>query len=331
MDSNIFNINGTDEPAHEIEINRSTDVVFIFDDKLSENGISAATMTMIHLYDGLDNIDSYFQKLDITHSPVWQRYFVDRFNEATEKEKKGELKPGDVTTFKHLAKNSKGEDIWIKTNIFFKFDENDSAEKMIVTIEDLSKPKEPQKILNEKENFEKLTNWIIENLLKITRHDEELTEKINSILFIMAKNLNADRVYLISCDGQYLSMTHEWCEGKRSNHKDHCQNISINKLSWLSQKIQENKNDLPVLNMKLFSEAKDDIEFLNKGEKESVIWVPIMLNDSLYGFLCFDYAERENNEIEGHSEALRIIANIFGMFFYSSLLWPGLTLNSSGK
>ncbi len=311
MDSNIFNINGIDGPGHEIEINRSTDVVFIFDEKSSANEMPS--ITMVHLHDGFDNIDSYFQKLDITHSPVWQRYFVDRFNEATEKEKKGELKPGDITTFKHLAKNGKGEDIWIKTDIFFKFDENDNAEKMIVTIEDLSKPREPQKILSEKEKFEKLTNWIIENLHKITLHNEDLTKKINSTLFVMAKNLNAARVYIIRCEDGNYSMPYEWCEKEKSSHKHHCQNIPIKRLSWVFQKIQENENDFPVINLKSFSEAQDDIEFLKKGEEGSIIWVPMMLNSSL-GFLCFDSIKR--SEIEGHSEALRIIANIFGMFFH---------------
>ncbi|MCF7950356.1 MAG: GAF domain-containing protein [Spirochaetaceae bacterium] len=128
----------------------------------------------------------------------------------------------------------------------------------------------------------------------------------------MGKILQVDRsyIFLFSEDGSNCSNTHEWCEEGIALEKDNLQHIPSELIPWWLAQLQKKMpliipkvTDLPV-------EAVVEKETLEAQGVQSVLIVPMMYEESLYGFIGLDSVRTARSWSDEDVDSMRLLSGI---------------------
>lgn len=146
----------------------------------------------------------------------------------------------------------------------------------------------------------------------VTGTPEEFNALIDSTLSDIGPMFGVDRAYLFRFTGDGLmSNTHEWCAAGVSPEKDNLQDLPIDMFPWW---IDEHRADRPV-NVstldELPPEAVAEREILEAQSIQSVLALPMLIDDTLYGFVGFDHVTSSHVWTAEEVQVLRIIVGAF--------------------
>lgn len=152
--------------------------------------------------------------------------------------------------------------------------------------QDISDFKKTELHLSRKIEYGKILNDISTNF--INTHDIDATI-IESFSKIAALN-KASRIYLFRFDKekQTMSNTHEWCGEGVSAQIDILQDLSLTQFPWWIKKLSDGEiiNISDVSKMPL--EASAEKEILEYQSVKSIFVLPVVIKQSLVGFIGFD-------------------------------------------
>lgn len=139
----------------------------------------------------------------------------------------------------------------------------------------------------------------------------ELDDAINDTLEIIGKSMGADRVYVFRnyWDKQISNNTHEWCNDGIEPQIENLQNQPI---SYLNDWIPVHIRGKAAIHDDVATITPLDSSFrkmlLSQGIK-SIITVPMVENDNLFGFVGFDYVKNYHKCTEEEETLLLEYAN----------------------
>jgi len=133
---------------------------------------------------------------------------------------------------------------------------------------------------------------VIENTLTmfVSMTNNEIDCKITEALQIIGEFAGADRsyIFLISEDGLSISNTHEWCAGGIEPQINNLQQVPVNSIPWLMDRIKTFDylyipciEDMP-------PEADVEKEHLKSQSIKSMVNILMLFEKKLIGFIGFD-------------------------------------------
>ena len=175
--------------------------------------------------------------------------------------------------------------------------------------QDISEFKRNELHLSRKIEYGKILSEISTNF--INTHDID-----NSIIESFAKlsALNeASSIYLFRFDRekQTMSNTHEWCSKGVSPQIDNLQDLPLTEFPWWIKKLSDgeiiNISDVSKMGM----EAKAEKEILEKQSVKSLFVLPIIIKQSLVGFIGFDNVVSTENWSMDDIDLLSTTVSVF--------------------
>ncbi len=140
---------------------------------------------------------------------------------------------------------------------------------------------------------------------------ENYEEKINEVLRILGEFFRVDRVYIFKYDfdKNECSNTFEYCRRSIAPQIDSLQNVSLNGMDqWICNHLDGKEMYIPdVAKLEKDSELR---EGLDHHEIKSLIALPMLSDEGLYGFLGFDSVINKRKFTALEREVLRIFANM---------------------
>jgi PAS domain S-box-containing protein len=140
---------------------------------------------------------------------------------------------------------------------------------------------------------------------------EEIDSGIQEALGKIGKVAGADRSYVFLLRNSRLDNTHEWCARGIPPHKDKFQGLSAQSFPRWMAKLRRLENihiphvhDLP-------ARAKAEKQIMQSLKVKSLIVVPMVLNNSLVGFLGVASVRQEKKWPEDTISLLKIVSEIF--------------------
>ncbi|WP_008311560.1 ATP-binding protein [Leptolyngbya sp. PCC 6406] len=127
-----------------------------------------------------------------------------------------------------------------------------------------------------------------------------------------------DRCYLFSLaeDGQRFSNTHEWCGPDISPQHDHLQNLQTSEFPWLLARLRQFDVVLIPDTSQMPPEAVvEQAEFQMRGI-QSLLCVPIVFEQQLFGFMGFDAVRAPIHWTDEQIHGLQVIGEILAGTLY---------------
>lgn len=181
-----------------------------------------------------------------------------------------------------------------------------------VSIVDITAKKKAEKALQFRKEFEQL---LVDCTTLIIQSDEaSFDEKMNEVLAKIGLFSKVDRSYFFRFDynAQTCSNTHEWCKDGVNPEKDNLQDIPIEAVpTWVANMLQGKEvyiDDLDALSDDWASEK----EILEPQGIKSLLSLPVMESNHLYGFLGFDAVSEKVEWTQDSRNLLRILADNLG-------------------
>ncbi len=181
-----------------------------------------------------------------------------------------------------------------------------------VSIVDITAKKNAEKSLQFRKEFEQL---LVDCTTLIIQSDEESFDvKMNEVLAKIGLFSKVDRSYFFRFDysAQTCSNTHEWCKEGVSPEKDNLQDVPIEAVpAWVANMLQGKEvyiDDLDALSEEWASEK----EILEPQGIKSLLSLPVMESNHLYGFLGFDAVTEKVEWTQDSRNLLRILADNLG-------------------
>src|SRR6056297_107946 len=161
------------------------------------------------------------------------------------------------------------------------------------------------KLSKQMNNRIKMEEIVIQALISLLSFEGSIDKKIEKILQYLGEFSETDRsyIFLFSSDGYSMSNTHEWTADSVSPEKENLQNLPCKTFPWWTKKIKRKEIiNIPVVD-ELGEFAIFEKEFLQAQGIQSVVVVPLMINEKSIGFLGFD-AVKHLKEWENEDVAL---------------------------
>lgn len=181
----------------------------------------------------------------------------------------------------------------------------------VITFKDITSQKRLENEIKEKVKFEKLVTGISTRFIKLG--PGEVDRGISRALKEIGTFVGVDRSYLFlfSEDRTIMSNTHEWCAKGISPQILTLQDIPITDLPWIMGRLLLYKKvhipDIAGLPPEALTEKE---HFLAQGIK-SIMAVPLIYKNLIYGFLGLDSVRGEKRWPEETIKLIRIVGEIF--------------------
>ncbi len=181
----------------------------------------------------------------------------------------------------------------------------------LVLLGDITDRKQAEQSLRYRVGFERVITTLSADFVRLG--PEEVDEGINRALKIIGKFTGVDRsyVFLFRENGTIVDNTHEWCAEGIEPQKDHLQGLSVDLFPWWMKKLKQFEFiHIPFVS-ELPPEAGAEKELLKAQDIQSLIALPMIVRDSLIGFLGFDSVRKERSWSKETVELLKIISGLF--------------------
>ena len=124
---------------------------------------------------------------------------------------------------------------------------------------------------------------------------EDIDEMINKTLKMIGEFDKNDRsyVFLLSEDGTAISNTHEWCAEGVQAAIDNIQDVPVNLFPWGMEKLHTMKHIYIPRSDDLPPEANLEKDIMKAQSIQSILIVPMILENQLIGFIGFDSVRSE--------------------------------------
>jgi len=203
-----------------------------------------------------------------------------------------------------------GEWKWVQTKGKIIHNEDGEPIRWIGTNTDISKRKDLEKELIFNSSLQKILMEMAVNFINLPIN--QLDEAIQHALAEVGKFAETDRSYLFNYDfeNQTTSNTYEWCNIGIEPQITELQNLSIDDLQdWLEKHL---KNEVMIVeDIQLLPVTSTLRSILEPQEINSLITVPIYIDEKLSGFLGFDSVKNKKIWRESEVVLLRFMAEMF--------------------
>jgi PAS domain S-box-containing protein len=157
--------------------------------------------------------------------------------------------------------------------------------------------------------FEELISAISTEFINLA--PGELDKGIEEALKKIGRIAGVDHSAVFLLKNGHGSDTHEWCAPGIPPLKDKLQGLPFGSYPWYIGKLQKGENILVSRVEDLPAEAAAEKELLLSLRIKSLVSVPMVLNNSLVGFLGFDTMRREMTWSERTVSLLKTVGEIF--------------------
>lgn len=213
----------------------------------------------------------------------------------------------------HFLINTRGEAFWLQKSKVPLKDENGQIYGLVGISRDISQIKELIKDLKYRADFEMLLVELSASFINSIQG--ELDEKINLALERVGRFCEADRVYVFQYDepGKVMSNTHEWCAEGISPEKDNLQMIPADLIPQWNEKLQ-NLEIIHIPDVKILPDDWHSVrEILEPQGIQSLVVVPLVVNERLIGFSGFDAVRFKRTWSEEDIRLLRVFGDLIAV------------------
>jgi PAS domain S-box-containing protein len=163
--------------------------------------------------------------------------------------------------------------------------------------------------INSRVQFENLITDISTQFIKLA--PEDLDKGIREALKKIGRAAGVDHSALFLFKNGQGFDTHEWCAPGIPSLKNKLQSIPFQSYPWYMDKLHQGENIHIPRVQSLPPEAVAETELLQTLHIKSLVAVPMILHNSLVGFLGFDSIRREKTWSERTLTLLKIVGEIF--------------------
>lgn len=176
---------------------------------------------------------------------------------------------------------------------------------------DITELKQAEKTLQYRVDFERLVASLSTNFINMKV--DEIDKGFNNALEVLGRFAQVDRsyIFLFSDDREKMSNVYEWCREEIEEEKEFLQEIPLKKYPWIIDRLLQfetiylpNIKDLPL-------EAANERAEFNREKIKSLINVPLVLRNSVIGFIGFDSVRQEKAWDEDIISLLKIAGEMF--------------------
>ncbi|HUT62722.1 MAG TPA: PAS domain S-box protein [Anaerolineae bacterium] len=181
---------------------------------------------------------------------------------------------------------------------------------MICIVRDITERKKAEKAIDYRLKLEKLIAAISTHFIRI------IPEKIDSGISYALQKIGefscTDRgyVFLFKNDNTLVDNTHEWCAAGIEPQIDNLKNLPVETVPWWMNKLNRFESiHIPSV-IDLPPEAGSEKEILQMQNTQSLIVVPLIKNNSLFGFMGFDSVRTKKTWKEEDITLLNMVGEI---------------------
>ncbi|TVQ07296.1 MAG: PAS domain S-box protein [Bacteroidetes bacterium] len=188
----------------------------------------------------------------------------------------------------------------------------DNKPATIGTIYDFTEIQEAREKISFQHDFFKMVAAISGSFINV--YTDTLDDKINSMLKDCGQFLGVDRTFLFqfSKDLQYMSNTHEWSADGINPSIHDLQNYPLAETPWIQQ-ILLNREMLFVPDVDaLPDEYEKDRKELQRQQIQSVLCLPVIMNNEVLGYFGFDAVKQKRLLDEEQVHLMKVLANTLG-------------------
>ncbi len=245
-----------------------------------------------------------------TLTPASLEKAAEVFGEEMTAEQTGHKDPNRVITLELEQIHKDGSQVWVENNISFIRDEDGKATGFFAVTRDITERKQAEEALRYHYEFEKMVSEIA--LYFINLPADQVDEGINYALKECGEFFQVERsyIFLLSPDGQSLSMTHEWHQKEVEPQINRLQDIPIGKRPWWNAQLAEKDyvhlpdvNDMPEV-----AEAERN-EFMKQNIK-SLLCIPMFSGGKTIGHLGLDAIKEKKIWGEEKITLLKVLAEL---------------------
>lgn len=177
-------------------------------------------------------------------------------------------------------------------------------------IKDITERIKREKELKEQYQFQKALAGISSKLLNID--SDNLGDKLNTALKTMGRYFKFDRSYIFEINESKLTMSnkYEWTAANVYSQMKNRQNLSLEKFSWLFDKLNQEGIAIIKNQAEIPKNAKTEKKLLQEQNIKSLIGLPIVINNKLCGYFGFDFVKKEFELTETKINQLKIFTDI---------------------
>jgi PAS domain S-box-containing protein len=141
-----------------------------------------------------------------------------------------------------------------------------------------------------------------------------INSSIDQALEDIGRFISADRSYLFqySNDFTIVSNTHEWCEAGIRPECQNLQNLPTAPLQWTLDHLRKGENIVVESVADMPPEAQAEKDLLQAQDVRSVLLVPVLCDESLFGFIGFDAVRNRKEWVSEDVLLLRTVSEIIG-------------------
>lgn len=181
---------------------------------------------------------------------------------------------------------------------------------VIGAITDITEQKEEKR---RREFLETLESELVELSIEMLQTEPtDIDALIDDALETLGSLVEADRSYVfqIDHDADTLSNTHEWCAKGVEPQIDMLQNVDLDTFPWLLPQLRDFETvSIPDLT-ELPPEAADLQQILNDQNIDSLIVAPMISDDTLVGFIGFDWVAEQDEWSAEFIDVLRMVGEL---------------------
>ena len=170
-------------------------------------------------------------------------------------------------------------------------------------------PRTPRSSPDSRVRFEELVSGISTEFINLAPGD--LDKGIEEVLKKIGKSAGVDHSAVFLFKNGQGSDTHEWCAPGIPSIKEKLQRIPYESYPWFVSKLRQGENVLIRRVRDLPPEAEAERALLLSLGVKSLVSIPMVLHNSLVGFLGFDSVRREKTWSERTLSLFKIVGEIF--------------------
>lgn len=167
--------------------------------------------------------------------------------------------------------------------------------------------------LSEKVKAQDLLFLVSSHVIQV--NNENVKEKMNEVLALIGKYVQADRVHISFQNIELIEDSEDyycWCNeaGKMDNGILH--DVNIVRFSWMKEQLKENAAAFISDTNELPPEAEKEKIFLSNQQVKSMMVIPLVNGENKIGFLRIDYVTNTKKFDDAFTKILITLGNILG-------------------
>jgi len=259
-----------------------------------------------------------------SNSQIWEDLIYTEDKSIVKKIYKSIEKNGHYDV-EYRIKTKSGLLKWVKNKGRLIYDLNGIPERLDGNISDISSNIQNQEELKNQIALQKILMKIATQYINI--EVSKINENITESLELIGKFAGADRAYIFDYywDEGFCNNTFEWCDTGISEEKDNLQELPLDNIPQFVHYHQ--KNEYIYINDVSSLEEDDSLKaVLAPQQIKSLITIPIIFEEYIYGFVGFDYVGKIKNLSEKEISLLVLFAQILANLRNRSVLEQELVL-----